>query len=126
MLRGVLTVGGWTMASRVLGFLRDMLIAAMAGTGSSSTPVKAARKTGRCRIRSASVKPLRSLRSAPTQKALGALEESTTARTERSAASAPVAEASSAAISVLSALCAAGRSRTSSATWSWRLIVRCW
>lgn len=33
MLRGVLTVGGWTMASRVLGFLRDMLIAAMAGAG---------------------------------------------------------------------------------------------
>lgn len=33
MLRGVLTVGGWTMASRVLGFFRDMLIAAMAGTG---------------------------------------------------------------------------------------------
>ncbi len=33
MLRGVLTVGGWTMASRVLGFLRDMLIAALAGTG---------------------------------------------------------------------------------------------
>lgn len=33
MLRGVLTVGGWTMASRILGFLRDMLIAAMAGTG---------------------------------------------------------------------------------------------
>ncbi len=33
MLRGVLTVGGWTMASRVLGFARDMLIAALAGTG---------------------------------------------------------------------------------------------
>ena len=28
MLRGVLTVGGWTMASRILGFARDMLIAA--------------------------------------------------------------------------------------------------
>ena len=33
MLRGVLTVGGWTMASRVLGFARDMLIAAMLGAG---------------------------------------------------------------------------------------------
>ncbi len=33
MLRGVLTVGGWTMASRVLGFARDMMIAAMLGAG---------------------------------------------------------------------------------------------
>jgi putative peptidoglycan lipid II flippase len=33
MLRGILTVGGWTLISRVLGFARDMLIAAMAGTG---------------------------------------------------------------------------------------------
>ena len=33
MLRGFVTVGGWTMASRVLGFARDMLIAALAGTG---------------------------------------------------------------------------------------------
>ena len=33
MLRGIVTVGGWTMASRVLGFVRDMLIAALAGTG---------------------------------------------------------------------------------------------
>jgi putative peptidoglycan lipid II flippase len=33
MLKGVLTVGGWTMASRVLGFARDMLIAALMGTG---------------------------------------------------------------------------------------------
>jgi putative peptidoglycan lipid II flippase len=33
MLRGVLTVGGWTMLSRVLGFARDMLIAAMLGAG---------------------------------------------------------------------------------------------
>src|ERR1700691_42204 len=33
MLRNVLTVGGWTMASRVLGFARDMLIAAMLGAG---------------------------------------------------------------------------------------------
>ena len=33
MLRGVLTVGGWTMASRVLGLLRDMLMAALIGTG---------------------------------------------------------------------------------------------
>ncbi len=33
MLKGILTVGGWTMASRVLGFLRDMLMAAMVGAG---------------------------------------------------------------------------------------------
>ncbi|HEY3848151.1 MAG TPA: murein biosynthesis integral membrane protein MurJ [Acetobacteraceae bacterium] len=33
MLRNALTVGGWTMASRVLGFARDMLIAAMLGAG---------------------------------------------------------------------------------------------
>jgi len=33
MLRGILPVGGWTMASRVLGFARDILIAAMLGAG---------------------------------------------------------------------------------------------
>ena len=33
MIRSVLTVGGWTMASRILGFARDMLIAAMLGAG---------------------------------------------------------------------------------------------
>jgi len=33
MLRGILTVGGWTLISRVLGFGRDMLIAALVGTG---------------------------------------------------------------------------------------------
>jgi putative peptidoglycan lipid II flippase len=33
VLRGVLTVGGWTMASRILGFARDMLIAAILGAG---------------------------------------------------------------------------------------------
>ncbi len=33
MLKSVLTVGGWTMASRILGFVRDMLIAAMLGAG---------------------------------------------------------------------------------------------
>ena len=33
LLRGFATVGGWTMASRVLGFLRDILIAALLGTG---------------------------------------------------------------------------------------------
>ncbi len=33
MLRGVLTVGGWTMASRILGFARDILIAALLGAG---------------------------------------------------------------------------------------------
>ncbi len=33
MLKGVLTVGSWTMASRVLGFARDMLIASRLGAG---------------------------------------------------------------------------------------------
>ena len=33
MLRGILTVGGWTMVSRVLGFLRDILIAGLLGAG---------------------------------------------------------------------------------------------
>src|SRR5437764_3568928 len=33
MLRGIVTVGGWTMASRIMGFVRDILIAALAGTG---------------------------------------------------------------------------------------------
>jgi putative peptidoglycan lipid II flippase len=33
MLRGILTVGGWTMGSRVLGFARDMLLAALLGAG---------------------------------------------------------------------------------------------
>ena len=33
MLRSVATVGAWTMASRILGFARDMLIAAKLGAG---------------------------------------------------------------------------------------------
>jgi len=33
MLKHVLTVGGWTMISRILGFVRDMLIAAILGAG---------------------------------------------------------------------------------------------
>jgi putative peptidoglycan lipid II flippase len=33
LIRSFLTVGGWTMASRVLGFLRDMAIAALIGAG---------------------------------------------------------------------------------------------
>ncbi len=33
MLNGVFTVGGWTMASRILGFARDMLIASRLGAG---------------------------------------------------------------------------------------------
>ncbi len=33
MLRGILTVGAWTLISRLLGFGRDMLIAAFMGTG---------------------------------------------------------------------------------------------
>ena len=33
MLKGILTVGGWTMGSRLLGFARDMLMAALVGAG---------------------------------------------------------------------------------------------
>ncbi|PWC30269.1 murein biosynthesis integral membrane protein MurJ [Teichococcus aestuarii] len=33
MLRNILTIGGWTFASRILGFARDMLIAATLGAG---------------------------------------------------------------------------------------------
>ncbi|PYD76581.1 murein biosynthesis integral membrane protein MurJ [Novacetimonas pomaceti] len=33
MLRGFLTVGGWTMLSRVLGLVRDQLLAALIGVG---------------------------------------------------------------------------------------------
>jgi putative peptidoglycan lipid II flippase len=33
MLHGIITVGGWTMASRILGFVRDILIAAFLGAG---------------------------------------------------------------------------------------------
>src|SRR6195952_4373084 len=33
MLRGIVTVGMWTLISRILGFARDMLIAALIGTG---------------------------------------------------------------------------------------------
>lgn len=33
MLGGFLTVGGWTLISRVLGFVRDVMIAAFLGTG---------------------------------------------------------------------------------------------
>jgi putative peptidoglycan lipid II flippase len=33
MLRGILTIGGWTMASRLLGLLRETLIAAFIGAG---------------------------------------------------------------------------------------------
>ena len=33
LIRGFLTVGAWTLGSRVVGFIRDMLIAAFLGTG---------------------------------------------------------------------------------------------
>lgn len=33
MLKGILTVGGWTLGSRLLGFARDILIAALLGAG---------------------------------------------------------------------------------------------
>jgi putative peptidoglycan lipid II flippase len=36
MLRGIMTVGGWTMGSRVLGLVRDMLIARYLGAGTLS------------------------------------------------------------------------------------------
>ena len=45
-------------------------------------PPNAARKCGRCASRSASLNPLRSLRSAPTQNAFSDAEDTTTARTE--------------------------------------------
>ena len=33
LVRGFLTVGAWTMASRLLGFMRDIVIAAALGAG---------------------------------------------------------------------------------------------
>ncbi|MBC7138615.1 MAG: murein biosynthesis integral membrane protein MurJ [Defluviimonas sp.] len=33
LIRGFLTVGGWTLGSRVVGFVRDMMIAALVGAG---------------------------------------------------------------------------------------------
>ena len=33
MIRGAFTVGLWTMLSRIFGFARDILIAAILGTG---------------------------------------------------------------------------------------------
>ncbi|AXC51015.1 murein biosynthesis integral membrane protein MurJ [Paracoccus suum] len=33
LIRGFVTVGGWTLGSRVVGFVRDMMIAAFLGTG---------------------------------------------------------------------------------------------
>jgi len=36
LLRNIATVGGWTTSSRVLGFLRDMLIALAIGTGDAA------------------------------------------------------------------------------------------
>ncbi len=33
MIRGIITVGGWTTASRLLGFVRDILIASLLGAG---------------------------------------------------------------------------------------------
>src|SRR5690606_41103685 len=34
LIRGFLSVGAWTLASRVVGFVRDVMIAAYLGTGS--------------------------------------------------------------------------------------------
>ncbi|KIT14183.1 murein biosynthesis integral membrane protein MurJ [Jannaschia aquimarina] len=36
MIKGFLTVGGWTLLSRVLGFVRDILIARFLGTGAAA------------------------------------------------------------------------------------------
>jgi len=36
LLRNIATVGGWTMASRVLGFIRDLLIAQAIGAGNAA------------------------------------------------------------------------------------------
>jgi putative peptidoglycan lipid II flippase len=36
LLKGIMTIGGWTMASRILGLARDMLIAHFLGAGSLS------------------------------------------------------------------------------------------
>ena len=33
LFRSIATVGGWTMGSRVLGFVRDILIASLLGAG---------------------------------------------------------------------------------------------
>jgi len=38
LLRSVATVGGYTMASRILGFVRDMLTAAFLGAGPVASP----------------------------------------------------------------------------------------
>ena len=46
--RGILTVGSLTMASRVLGFARDMLIAAILGTGPIADAVLVALKLPKC------------------------------------------------------------------------------
>ena len=63
-----------------------------------------------------SLKPLRSLRSAPTQNARSTALDRTTARTEPSAATDATAAVSSSAIAVETAFSASGRSRTISAT----------
>ena len=36
LIRAIATVGGWTMGSRVLGFVRDIFIAAFLGAGQVS------------------------------------------------------------------------------------------
>ena len=72
---------------------------------------------GAGRTAAASVKVLRSLRSAPTQKARSWVLLTTTARTVSSAPSRLVASLMAAAMAVETAFIASGRSRTSSATW---------
>ena len=93
--------------------------AAIAGTGARAPRRMPPGPRGRCSMSSASVKALRSLRSAPTQKAWSWLEVSTTHRTVSSAASLlGGARRWPAPSSVETAFIASGRSSTISATCS--------
>ena len=95
--------------------------AAIVGIGRSRTPVYAARVCGRWRLRSASVKELRSLRSAPTQNARswrGAEHDGASRCGPRPAPAQACADQR--AMPVETAFIAFGRSSTSSATWPCR------
>ena len=96
--------------------------AAMAGTGRSSTARYAARVTGRWARSSSSLSRLRSLRSAPTQKAVATALDRTTARTVGSAEICAQARLSWTASSVETALSASGRSRRISLDVGLRLL----
>ena len=45
LIRGFLSVGAWTLASRVVGFIRDVMIAAYLGTGSTPSRPAASHQT---------------------------------------------------------------------------------